>query len=49
MRLIDTSFDQVFRNVRAEVKKKLMENKDPLRQLLTGQTFYLNPLILMMS
>ena len=44
MRLIDTSLDQVFRNVRAEVEKETDGKQRPVEATqLTGQTFYLNP------
>ena len=44
MLLIDTSLDQVFRNVRAEVEKETDGKQRPVEATqLTGQTFYLNP------
>ena len=42
--LEDTSLDQVFRNVRADVLELTDGNQRPLEMTqLTGQTFYLNP------
>ena len=44
MLLEDTSLDQVFRNVRADVLKQTNGNQRPVEATqLTGQTFYLNP------
>ncbi len=44
MLLEDTSIDQVFRNVRAEVLAETNGNQRPVEATqLTGQTFYLNP------
>jgi len=44
MLLEDTSIDQVFRNVRAEVLTETDGNQRPVEATqLTGQTFYLNP------
>ena len=44
MLLEDTSIDQVFRNVRAEVLDKTDGNQRPVEATqLTGQTFYLKP------
>ncbi len=44
MLLEDTSIDQVFRNVRAEVLSKTEGNQRPVEATqLTGQTFYLKP------
>ena len=40
----DTSIDQIFRNVRAEVLAETDEKQRPVEETqLTGQTFYLNP------
>lgn len=44
MLLEDTSIDQVFRNVRAEVLSQTNGNQRPVEATqLTGQTFFLNP------
>ena len=44
MLLEDTSIDQVFRNIRAEVLAKTEGNQRPVEATqLTGQTFYLKP------